>query len=438
MAAETYPSTRTLPLGTRSFLFLQGMKTDFFARLGTALAKRGHRVYRINFNGGDKLFWRLAGAENFRGDRRAWPRYLQEFLQARRITDLIVFGEYRPYHKVALELAASHGIRINIFDEGYFRPSWITLEQRGPGEARAIRRDPLWLREAASQAPDAESNAAPEDSYVRRALQDVLYNAAAFAARGGFPHYETHRPWPFYVEYASGARRILSLPMTQWRNAAQRMALAMANRPYYLFPLQLDSDYQIREQSPFGKIEAAIGQVVASFAHHAPSAAALVVTEHPLDNGINDWRRAVDGIAAAAGVRDRVFFLRRGTPKRLLTGSAGVVVINSTLGLQALELGKPVVALGNAVYDVPGLTFQGGLDQFWVEQSAPDMSIFDSLRRVLVAYSQIGGGFFSRKGLRLAVAGAIERLEQGSSPEKLPDADYGGAPDDALRLAISG
>jgi capsular polysaccharide export protein len=43
----------------------------------------------------------------------------------------------------------------------------------------------------------------------------------------------------------------------------------------------------------------------------------------------------------------------------VLAPAAGVVTVNSTAGLQALREGKPVVALGRALYDMPGLTFQG-------------------------------------------------------------------------------
>src|SRR5438105_14866683 len=43
----------------RSFLFLQGLATRFFERLGRALADRGYAVHRVNFNGGDRAFWRL-------------------------------------------------------------------------------------------------------------------------------------------------------------------------------------------------------------------------------------------------------------------------------------------------------------------------------------------------------------------------------------------
>lgn len=55
------------PRQGRRYLFLQGMATAFFAELGTALAKRDHIVKRINFNAGDRLFWRLPGSVSYRG-----------------------------------------------------------------------------------------------------------------------------------------------------------------------------------------------------------------------------------------------------------------------------------------------------------------------------------------------------------------------------------
>src|SRR6201984_3843285 len=61
----------------RGFLFLQGMATRFFERLGQALIERGHAVYRVNFNGGDRAFWRLPGAVDFCGRPGEWPEVLE-------------------------------------------------------------------------------------------------------------------------------------------------------------------------------------------------------------------------------------------------------------------------------------------------------------------------------------------------------------------------
>jgi capsular polysaccharide export protein len=77
----------------------------------------------------------------------------------------------------------------------------------------------------------------------------------------------------------------------------------------------------------------------------------------------------------------------------------------------ALACGLPVIALGKAVYDIAGLTFQGELDQFWNAPTPPDMALFDAFRRVLANRCLIPGSFFSEAGLRLAVEAAIDRLE---------------------------
>ncbi len=59
-----------------------------------------------------------------------------------------------------------------------------------------------------------------------------------------------------------------------------------------------------------------------------------------------------------------VTFLEGGVSDRLLARAAGVVTVNSTVGLAALRAGVPVKPLGDAVYDVPGLTHSGDIARF--------------------------------------------------------------------------
>jgi capsular polysaccharide export protein len=185
-------------------------------------------------------------------------------------------------------------------------------------------------------------------------------------------------------------------------------------------PLQLDCDSQIRRHSPFGRIAPALNHIIDSFARHAPANSHLVIKEHPLDNGVTDWRAMVARTARAAGLGDRVLYLEGGDLELLLKQSCGVVTVNSTVGFLALAFGKPVVALGDAIYDMPRLTFQGGLNRFWTELTAPDPVTFDAFRRVAVARTQLNGGFFSRDGLELAVSGAVARLEDALRDRRFP------------------
>jgi capsular polysaccharide export protein len=128
----------------------------------------------------------------------------------------------------------------------------------------------------------------------------------------------------------------------------------------------------------------AIEHILTSFARHAPDAARLVVKLPPLDSGIIDWRAVTGHIGADLGIADRLVVVDGGDLDKIVARRA-VITVNSTVGGLALARGLPVIALGRAVYDIPGLTHQG-------ELSDP-------------------GSFFSERGVRLAVEAAIDRLE---------------------------
>jgi capsular polysaccharide export protein len=406
-------------LAPRRFLFLQGMATWFFARLGAALARRGHEVRRINFNGGDRLFWPLPGAIGYRGHLDDWPAFLVRRLDEWGVTDIVLFGDCRPLHIAAINIARARGIAVHVFEEGYLRPNWITLEQHGVNGNSTLPRDPRWFRETAFDTPPWDGGRPIVDRFSIRAVNDVLYHATRLLLVGLYPRYRSHLLWHPFVEYLGWLRRFALTPVIRPRAAAKRRSLAHADRPYYLFPLQLDSDSQIRVHSPFVGMVDALEAVISSFARHAPSEACLVIKEHPFDVGIVNLRRVARRLVRAARVADRVVYLERGPLEILIERSRGVVTVNSTSGLPALAAGKPVIALGTSIYDLPGLTFQDGLDRFWREAKSADPALFDDFRRVIAARTQINGGFFSTEGLALAVAGAVDRLEREAMGQPL-------------------
>ena len=137
----------------------------------------------------------------------------------------------------------------------------------------------------------------------------------------------------------------------------------------------------------------------------------LVVKEHPLDDGLVNWRNLVARLAADAGIADRVVYLEMGDLDRLIAATLGVVTVNSTTGTLALATGVPVITLGTAIYDMPGLTHQGELETFWAAPTPPDATLFIAFRRVLTARCLLVGGFFSEPAIRLLVENAVGRLE---------------------------
>lgn len=408
--------------GRRNILFLQGMASHFFSDLGAAVAALGHAVHRINFNGGDAFFWRHGGAVNYTGNLEGWPDFLAAFLAKRKITDIILFGDCRPLHRAATNVANRVGIPVYVFEEGYLRPNWVTLEKGGVNAHSPLSRDPEWYCRAARNLPAWTGGVMVRNSMIRRAIDDISYVLATQLFAWRFPEYRTHRPWSSYVEYAGGARRFFRKPLARRRLKNALDALANDGRRFYVFPLQLAADSQIRHHSQFGCVKPAIKFVIRSFARFAPDDSVLIITEHPLDTSPFEWREIVRDVAAALGVSNRVLFFEGGSPERMLHECRGLVTVNSTIGYLALSFGIPVIALGDAIYNLPGLTFQGNLDRFWDEGTPPNAVTFDAFRRVVAERTQINGAFFGRQGLKLAVQGALGRLELAriAKPARVP------------------
>ena len=404
-------SNKARPLARRNILLLQGLMGPLFRRIGQALRKNGYGVYKVNFNGGDRLFWRLPNGIDYTGPLTEWPDGLRRIIEQHGITDVMLFGDGRPMHMMATSVCRDLHVPVHVFEEGYIRPDWVTLELGGVNGHSSLPRDPAWYRaEAVKLDPAPEHHPVPS-SFRRRAFEGIAYNAADILSRWHFKHWENHRPWHPLVEGVGWIRRLLRGKAAAQRSAELLAELEASQAPYVLFPLQLDSDAQIRLHSSFAGIADALRMVIASFAAHAPPELRLIVKEHPLDNGVRDWRRETASLAALHGVADRIDYLETGDIVPVAQRAKGVVTINSTSGTLALAFGVPVIALGQAVYDIHGITFQGRLDDFWSEQGEPDGVTFQAFRRVLIDRCLIAGGFFSEEALAKVAEGAIARLE---------------------------
>jgi len=402
------------PLASRNILLLQGLMGPLFRRLGQVLRQDGYGVHKVNFNGGDRLFWRLPNGIDYRGTLADWPKAFKRLIADRQITDVLLFGDCRPIHLAAIAICREMHLPVHVFEEGYIRPDWVTLELGGVNGHSTLPRDPAWYHAQAAMLPPAPEHHPVPSSFRRRATEGLLYNAADVLTRWHYPHWENHRPWHPLVEAMGWIRKLMRRKAVAERSHELLAAIEARDEPYMLFPLQLDSDAQIRLHSSFAGIADALRMVITSFAAHAPRDLRLVVKEHPLDNGVRDWHLETEMLAALHGVADRVDYLESGDIVPLTKRSNGMVTINSTSGTLALAFDIPVIALGQAVYDVQGITFQGRLDDFWRDPGKTDVETFAAFRRVLIDRCLVAGGFFSEEALTKVTQGVIARLEAAS------------------------
>ena len=400
----------------RVFLFLQGPNCPFFAEIADQLEDLGHRCLRVNLCFGDWLYWRRRGAINYRGSFNGWEVFLGRLLDQEGVTDILMLGEQREYHRVATRLAKLRKITVAVTDFGYLRPDWITLERNGMSRDSLFPRDPEMIIKTAEQLPPVDFNLKYHDSFTSMAFAEVLSACGSWLLLFPYPGYRKHHldnPILFYC--GVGLRMLKAKQLKKQADKVIDALVADADEsPFFLFPMQMEMDFQIRAYSPYPDQMTPVRGVIDSFASHAPKNAHLVFKIHPMDPGLRNWRRIIHEIAGTHGIQERIHFIDGGSLERLLRRCAGVVTINSTVGVTTLQFGKPLKVLGDAVYDIEGLTFQGELDSFWKAKLQPDIRLRDDFLKVLGRSIQLRGVYFRKDGRRNAVKEAVARLHKGT------------------------
>ena len=380
-------------------LMLQGPVGPFFARLATDLTLVGAVVFKVNFNGGDWLFSHsdaFSRVFNFRGRAEDWPVYFGDLLVRLNIDMVFLFGDCRPMHVAALKVAQRRRIHVGVFEEGYLRPDYITLERDGVNNNSSLPSDPrFYLSQPVRNWPSAQPLGS---TYGQAAKWGMLYFAAASLARPWFLRYRHHRR----LGFSDGPSWVRSFWRKHYYRFTERQVLPrlldeLSGR-FFLVSLQTRGDAQMSVHSSYDSVDQFIEHVLGSFARCAPPDTVIALKHHPLDRGYSDYTALIGRLIRTLGLEGRCFYIHDQHLPTLLENTCGVVVVNSTAGLSAVGEGVPVKVCGEAIYDIQGLTFQGALDNFWrhAHLARPNPTLYRAFRSYLISHTQHQGSFYKK------------------------------------------
>ncbi len=420
----------------RRFLLLQGPHGPFFGQLGRMLQRTGAQVWRVGFTCGDRAFWPDAASYiSYRGQPEDWTDTCRRLLADRAITDIVVYGDTRPLHAEALTVARAAGVTVHVFEEGYLRPYWITYERGGSnGHSRlmdlTVQQMQRALADRTGDQPDAPAHWGDLRQHV---VYGALYHGFVLA---GFRHYRSYRPHreiSVLGEFRLYLRRLALMPLHRIERGLATLRVRNGGFPYHLVLLQLEHDASFRAHSPFRSMTDFIALCIDGFAAGAAPHHHLVFKAHPLEDGRVPLAREIRKRAKAAGVADRVHFVRGGKLARLLNDARSAVTVNSTAAQQALWRGLPVRAFGAAVYAKPEFVSVQPLPDFFARPNRPDARAYRDYRRFLLETSQVAGGFYSALGRRQLLRRVVDMMLQPADPY---DAQllHNAAPRQQLRL----
>jgi capsular polysaccharide export protein len=378
----------------KKILLLQGPMGDFFKRLDDYLRSRGAVTFRIGFNAADALFSHKDNYTPFRGRPEEWREYIRSYLKEKKIDNILLFGDCRYYQSEAIKAAKESGVEVYVFEEGYIRPNYVTLEPWGVNAYSSLPKDPAFYKRL-DPASFSYTKADPvHPSFGKMAFEASIYYIIAYLGKPLYPHYRHHRELDPFKEAFYGLR---SLWRKQKYKFMERGVLArILQKPYFFVPLQTHSDFQLRVHSPYGRMEEFIEEVMRSFALHAPKESSLVIKHHPMDRGRRDYTPFIVALAKELRVEERVKSVHDLHLPTLLAHTLGTITINSTVGLQALYHRSPVKVMGKALYDIEGLCDQKPLREFWSDPTPPDRELYERFRGFVIDKTQINGSFYGR------------------------------------------
>jgi capsular polysaccharide export protein len=385
----------------KDILLLQGPVGPFFKHFADYLISKGASVFKINFHYGEQFFFKSKESTLYRGSVEEWHNYLIKILHQKQIKQVFMIGKHKIYHQIAVELCNKLNIQVFVFEEGYIRSGYITIEENGVNGDTSLPKDPniyfQWNNQGYLEPPESTTlNIAAR--YFNHWKYYYLYSWGLFISQWLIPNYRHHLPAKGWRNFFKWNKFFWKLPfVTLFPFAKEKNSLWTYRNinKYYIAILQINTDSAVTQYSQYAHMEEFIHDTIKSFADNAPKDTKLMIKHHPFDRGIHCYKAYIENLTQQYGIKDRVLYLIDIHLNMAFENSRGCLVINSTAGFAALSHQIPTIALSpQAIYNLPGLTNQCSLDEFWRKNEAPDQVLLAKFRSYLVYHTQMRGCFY--------------------------------------------
>ena len=385
------------PTKKRKILVVQGDWEAGMSLLSLDLKDAGHELGKVVFCVPDLIYkFRGITTHTFREPLKDFEKWLRNLIESEGYDTLFLYNHYRPYNQVAWDLADELTLDCWVFELGLIRPNCVMVFDRKNIPLTSMATE--WENLLQTSPPVEKTETPRELCRVSTPAKLTVFGTNFLVSRITspiFPNFVDQRDMNLWKHVKHGIIYLWRFVERTGDDEYDPLFAGELSGNYFTVPLQVHSDTQIIKNSKFESIEDFIEYVVTSFAKHAPEHTKLVFKVHPMDRGYKDYQDLIYELDQKIG-GGRLLYVDRVHLPTLLDHTLGTININSSVGISALIHRCPVIALGKAVYDLPNLTFQGELDQFWTENTKPHDQHVKQFLNLLLKTSQ-GRGTLSQR-----------------------------------------
>ncbi len=375
-------------------IFLMGPIGTFFSRLASFLEKNDIKTFKVNFplyEYGFKKSSRLS----YTNDIYKFKGFLEEIIIKEKIKHIFMYGNVLIPHKMALDLCdelESKGYFVNshIFELGYLRPNYVTLEDKGVNYDSGFLKNRNFYEK--NEYFDSFPVAIKNGLRVRKIWKLITFFNHCFKNYKLVEFEHKLQPKPIYLWFQLKGFILKFFYKVVEKKLKKK---CFSKGPFFLVILQVATDSQILKGSKVKDNYDFIYTVIKEFSNSQIKNTKLVFKHHPRDRGYNNYSKFILEVSKKFNISHKVFYFHDFPLSKIFSSSfcKGTVLINSTVGYQALFHSIPTKSLGIAPYNFEGLTDQKNLVSFFRNPEKVDKLLFNKFYKYILENSQINGNF---------------------------------------------
>tara|TARA_B100000886_G_scaffold304669_1_gene236047 strand:- start:239 stop:1471 length:1233 start_codon:yes stop_codon:yes gene_type:complete len=375
-------------------LLLVGPIGTFFARLSQYFEKNNVKNYKVLFPLHEYGF-PDSKVIKYSNEIKYFKSFLKDLIYKKEIKHIFMYGNVLIPHRQALELVEElkkegKNIKTHIFELGYLRPNFVTLENEGINYTSSY----ILNKEFYTKQKSYKCFPLPMSHgfRLRKLWKVIFFISHCFTDYQIVEFNHKLQPKPIFLWFQiKGYLLKYYFKFSEYKLKKK----CFLTKPFFLVILQVSTDSQITIGSKIKNNKKFIYKVIKDFARAKLENINLVIKHHPRDRGYTNYKNEIKQFAKEFGITKNVFYIHDYFLSKIFTNPRckGTVLINSTVGYQSLYHSKPVKALGITPYNLDGLSYQKSLTSFFINPKKVDQLLFNKFYKYILENSQINGNF---------------------------------------------
>jgi capsular polysaccharide export protein len=327
-------------------LLLQGPVGNFFNEFAKHIIRHGGRAFKIHFTFAEKFFYDQKEEFFYKNTIDEWPKYFIKFVKKNKIDRVYLMNDSRPYHKPIVKICTDMDIDLFVFEDGYFRPGYITLEPFGVNGNSQFPKFSFDNLNGNQYLPNLEMNLYPKN--YSRILFSLISNFNFITSR----NYKPYRPINSFYWTVRLLRKYLLKVISILKDSIAIKKILKTDDDIKIFfvPLQVFDDTQIKYHSKYKNTFEFILEILQSFGALNSRTFKVIIKQHPGDRGAINYKNFIKEKAELYGISKNICFNSTTNADELINIADGVILINSTVGINSLLKNKRVHCSGVSVY----------------------------------------------------------------------------------------